>query len=117
CAAASVGVRAEAVRGRFEHRERLHVGLLLRSVHAPWAERNGHGDAGISRGLLDSSATSQDDQVSEGDLLTARLRAIELILNLFERLQHLLQLLRLIDLPILLRTKTDARPVCAATLV
>jgi hypothetical protein len=45
------------------------------------------------------------------------LRAVEVTLNLFERLQHLLQLLRLIDLPILLWSKADARAVCAATLV
>jgi len=69
------------------------------------------------RGLLDTSATSQDDQVRHGDLLAARLRAVEVTLNLFERLQHLLQLLRLIDLPILLWSKADPRAVCAATLV
>ena len=43
--------------------------------------------------------------------------AVEVTLNLFECLQHLLKLLGLIDLPILLWSKADARAVCAAALV
>src|ERR1700679_2819358 len=97
----SIGVRAETVRGRFEYRERLHVGLRLRSVRAPRSERNRHGDARILRGLLNACATREDDQVSQRDLLTAGLRAVEFALNFFERLQHFLQPCRLLDLPIL----------------
>src|SRR5277367_4854065 len=95
----------------------MHVGLLLRSVHAPWGEGNDHSDARIFRGLLHTSATGEDDQVGQRDFLAASLRGVEVSLNFFQYLEHFLQLFGLIDLPIFLRRKADARAVCTTALV
>ena len=81
---ASVAIGPEAVGGRLEHGERFHVGLLLRSVHAARAEWNGHVDARILRGLFDTSATRENDQVGQRDLFTAGLRGVEVALNFFQ---------------------------------
>ena len=64
---------AEAVGARLERREGLHVGLLLRRVHA--ARREGYLDvsSGVLRGLLDRRAAGENDQVGERNLLAARL--------------------------------------------
>ncbi len=70
-------VVAEAVRDRFEHGEGVHIGLLLRGVHASRREGNRHVVAGVLRGLLDARAAAQDDQVGQRDLLAAGLRAVE----------------------------------------
>ena len=64
-------VVAEAVRDRFEHGERLDVGLLLRGVRAAGREGDRHVVTGLLRRLLDAGATGQDDQVGERDLLAA----------------------------------------------
>ena len=66
-------VVAEPVGGRFEHGERLHVGLLLRGVRAPRRERDRDVVPGVLRRLLDGRASAQDDQVGERDLLSAGL--------------------------------------------
>ena len=60
---------AEAVGARFERREGLDVGLLLRRVHAPRREGDLHVDAGILRGLFDRRAAAENDQVGERNLL------------------------------------------------
>ena len=70
--------------------------------------------AGVLRGLLDARAAGQHDEVGERDLLAARGRAVEILLDAFERLQHLRELRGLIDLPILLRREPDARAIGAA---
>ena len=72
---------------------------------------------GILRRLLDARAAGQHDQIGERDLLAAGLSRVELPLDALQRLQHLRQLGRLIDCPILLRRETDARTVRAAALV
>src|SRR6202050_5262373 len=84
---------------------------------SPGGKGTGPGDARIFRGLLHSSATGQHDQVRQRNSLTARLRAVELRLKFFQHLQHFLQLVGLIDLPIFLRGKTYARAVCTTTLI
>ena len=81
-------VVAEPVGARLEHRERLDVGLLLRGVGAPRRERDRDVVPGVLRRLLDGRAAAQDDQVGERDLLAAGLRAVEVLLDLLEGLQH-----------------------------
>ena len=110
-------VIAEAVGNGFEHGEGFDIGLLLRGVHASRRERNRHFVAGILCGLLDAGATGQHDQVRQRDLLAARLGAVERALDAFQRLEHLGQLGRLIDFPILLRRQANAGAVRAAALV
>ena len=110
-------VVAEPVRHRLEHGKRLHIGLLLRCIRA--ARREGHLYVvpGVLRGLLDSCAATQDDGVGEGDPLRARLCFVELLLDGLEGLEHLRQLDRLVDLPVILRRQADARAVGSAALV
>ena len=66
-------VVAEPIGGRFEHGERLHIGLFLRGVRAARRERNRDVVPSVLRRLLDSRAAAQDDQVSERHLRSARL--------------------------------------------
>ena len=66
-------VVAEPVGRRFEHGERLDVGLLLRGVGAPRRERDRDVVPGVLRRLLDGRAPAEDDQVGERDLLAAGL--------------------------------------------
>ena len=110
-------VVAEPVRDRFEHGEGLHVGLLLRRVRASRREGNRHVVPGVLRRLLDGGAAAENDQVGERNLLAAGLRGVELLLDALEGFEHLRQLGRLVDLPILLRREADARPVRPAALV
>ena len=67
-------VVAESVGERFEDGEGLHVGLLLRGVHASRREGNRHGVAGFLRCLLDACAAAENDQIGKRDLLAAGLR-------------------------------------------
>ena len=77
-------VVAEPVEARFEHGERLHVGLLLRGVRAPRCEWDRDVVSGILCGLLDGRASAENDQVGERDLFSAGLRAVEVLLDLLE---------------------------------
>ena len=109
---------AEPVRVRLEHGERLDVGLLLRRIRAARRERHLHVVAGLLRRLLDGRVAAEHDQVGERHLLLAAgLRVVELLLNPLQGLQHLRQLRRIVDRPILLRREPDARAVGAAALV
>ena len=69
-------VVAEPVGGRLQHGERVHVGLLLRRIHAPRREGNLHVVPGLLRRFLDRRAAAQNDQVGKRDLLAAGLRAL-----------------------------------------
>jgi hypothetical protein len=70
----------------------------------------------LLRRLFHRRATAEHNQVGQRDLLAAMLVA-EVALNRLERLQHLGELRRLVDRPILLGHQTDTRAVGAATLV
>ena len=109
---------AEPVRVRLEHGERFDVGLLLRRVRASRRERDLHVVSGVLRGLLDGGASAEHDQVGKRDLLLAAgLRVVELLLNSLQGLQHLRQLRRIVDRPILLRREANTCAVSAAALV
>ena len=108
---------AEPVRGRLQHGERMHIGLLLRGVRASWRERNLHVVAGLLSSGLHGCATAQNNQVGKRDLLSTGLRAVEIRLDRLKRLKNLRQLGRLVDFPILLRREADARAVSPAPLV
>src|SRR5208283_4377584 len=95
----------------------MHVGLLLRSIRASRREGNLHVVPGLFRSFLDGCAAAQNDQVSERDLLPARLRAIELLLDRLQLLENLRQCGRLVHFPILLWCEANARPVRPTALV
>ncbi len=69
------------------------------------------------RRLLDARATGQNDQVRQGYLLAAGRYAVERALDALQGLEHLRQLGRLVDFPILLRRQAKAGAVGAAALV
>ncbi len=114
---AGAEVIAETVGDRLEHGERLHVGLLLRSVRAPG--REGHLDrvARLPGRLFDCGAARQHDEVGQRNPLVAGLRAVELLPDCFEPVQDLGQFSRLVHVPVLLGCQADARAVGAAALV
>ena len=74
-------------------------------------------DRRLCRSLLDACAPGQDDQVGERDLLPSVLRAVEIRLDLLQRLQHLVERGRIVYFPVLLRGEADARAVRATALV
>ena len=86
----------------------------MQRVRASRRERNLHVVPGLLGGLFDGCASAQNDQIGKRDLLPARVRAIEVGLDTLQTLQHLGQFLRIVDRPILLRSKTNARPVRSA---
>ena len=61
----TVEVVAEPVCDRFEHGERLDVGLFLGGIRAAGSERNLHDMSGILRGLLDGCASAQHDDIGQ----------------------------------------------------
>ena len=79
---------AESVGDGFEVFERLDVGLLLRCVRATGRER--HDDL-VSRfvcGLLDSSASTEDDEIRERDFFSAVSRVVEILLDALEAMRQ-----------------------------
>jgi hypothetical protein len=62
-------VVTEAVHGRLERREGLHIRELLRCVHASRCERHLDVVAGVLRRPLHGRAAAQHDQVGQRDLL------------------------------------------------
>ena len=76
----AVDIVAEAVGPRFERREGLDVGLILRRIHAPRREGHLHVDAGVLGGFFDRRAAAENDQVGKRNLLA------ELLLDRFELL-------------------------------
>src|SRR6476661_2767451 len=107
----AAGVVAEPVCGWLKHREGLDIRFLLQCIRASRLEGNRHVVTSVLRRLLNARAAAQNDQVSERNPLAARLRAVELLLNSLQGLQHCCQLLWLVDFPILLRRQTNAPPV------
>jgi len=110
-------VVAEPVGDRLEHGERLGVGHLLRGVGAPRREGDLHAVPGFLCSRLDGCAAAQHDQVGQRDNLPARLRAVELPLDLLQGLQHVRHAGRHVDVPLRLRREAHARPVRATALV
>src|SRR5208283_466104 len=103
CSEFAPEVIAESVRLRLEYGKGRHIGLFLQGVHASRGEGSLYCMAGIPRCLLDTGAAGQDNQVGERYLLAAFLRLVEGALNLFQELEHLCKLRRLVDCPVLLR--------------
>jgi hypothetical protein len=62
-------------------------------------------------------AARERDQVGEGNFLAATRAGVELLLNAFEDAQHVAELRRLIDGPIVLRGEADVRAVAPSALV
>ena len=78
-------VVAEAVRGRLEHGEGGHIGLLLRGIGAAWREGNLHVVASLLCCLLDGCRATENNQVGKRDFFAARLRAVEFLLDRLQR--------------------------------
>jgi hypothetical protein len=108
-------VVAEPVGDRLQHGEAFGVGLLLGRIGAARRERHLTSWPPACR-LLDRRAAGQHDQVGQRDLLAAGLRSLNSAW-MPSSVQHLGQLLGLVDLPVLLRREADARAVGAAALV
>ena len=109
---------AEAVRGWFKHCERMRVGLILRSISAACNKWNRHFNARSLRGMLNSGASGKHNEIGDRNLLLAcSMCGIEFTANRFNRLENIGEFSRIVDRPILLRCKTNARAVGAATLV
>ena len=108
-------VVAEAVGRRLEHGERRHVGLRLRGVGAARREGHLHVDCPAFRPPARSAALPPSTIRSASEIFLppacARLKSFWIALEL---LQHLGQLGRIVDRPILLRREADARAVGAA---
>ena len=64
-------VVAEPVRGRLQWGEGVRIGLRLRSIGATRREGNLYVVPGLFRSFLNRRASSQNDQVSQRDLLPA----------------------------------------------
>ena len=112
-------VVAEAVGDRLEHGEGLDVGLLLRwHPCGPGVNGTVDGVAGLPRRLLDrrrrrrgrSGRRARPSCRRPGAALNAAWMPSSVV-------QHLGELRRLVDLPVLLRREADARAVGAAALV
>jgi hypothetical protein len=86
-------VVAEAVGDRFEHGEGVHIGLLLRGVRAARREGNRHVVAGLLRRLLDAAQPPSTIRSASETFLPPDCAPLNSLLDAFERLQHLRQLL------------------------
>src|SRR5260370_912124 len=119
CRYAELGLEvvAEPVRERLEIGNGLHIGLLLRGAGAARCEGNRHIVPALFGGLLDGGRAAEDNEIGERHFLAAACRTVERLLNAFERSEHLLQLCRLVDLPILLRAEPYAMHVRTAAVV
>ena len=102
---------------RFEQGEGIDVGFLLRGVSASRCEGDLHVMARVLGGFLDSRPAAEHDQVGERHLLAALGGSVELLLDRLELRKRLLELGGVVDLPVLLGRKANARAVSSATLV
>ena len=84
--------------------EAFDVGPFLGRVAAAAGERNRDVEAGVPRRFLDRRRAGQDDRVGH------RQAAAQLV----DLGEHLAELLGLVDRPVLLRSKPDARAIGAA---
>ena len=91
--------------------------MILRRIHAAGGEGNLYRHSGVFRRLLDRRAAAENNQVRKRHLLAPGGGSVECLLDSFELLKNLRQLSRLVDLPVLLRLKPDARTVRTAALV
>src|SRR5690606_37767085 len=91
--------------------------LILRGVSATRRERNRYSMAAVLGRFLDGRAPSKDDEIRERDLLAVGRGRVEVLLDLLEGPEHLVELGRLVDLPVLLGLEADARAVRPAPLV
>jgi hypothetical protein len=107
---AEAEVVTEAVGGGLERGEAGDVGLLLRGVGASGGE--GHRDClpRLLRSLFDGCAAAEDDEVGQGDFAG-------LLLDALKEGEDICKLLRLVDLPALLRLERDAGAIRAAALI
>ena len=102
---------AETIRLRFQNGERMHIRLILRCIGAARRERNLDVVAGPLRRFLNGSASAENNQVSQRDLLR------EILLDPLERPKHFFELSGLVRFPILLRREANARSVRSTALV
>ena len=70
-------VIAKPIGCRLKHRKRFNVGLLLRGICATGSEGHLDFNTGILRGLLDTGASGQNNEIGQRNFFAAALRAIE----------------------------------------
>ena len=108
---------AEAIGNRLQNGEGIDVGIFLDRVAATSGERHLYLMAGCRRRAFDGSTAGKHDQIGHRHLLAAGRRGVERGLYAFQRGQHLVELCRLVDLPVTLRRQTQTRAIRATTLV
>ena len=112
-----VDVVAEAIGLRLERFEGFRVGHFVRRIRAAGRDRHVDARSGVLRGLFDRSGAAKHDEIGQRDLLAAGLGVVERLADILQDAEHLFELGRLVDLPVLLRRKADACAIGAATLV
>lgn len=116
-ARSSVAVVAETIGKRLKVAELLEIGLLLGSINTAGSEGDLDAlEASILGSLLNSGNTTEDNQVSQRDLLGLGL-GVEVLLDGLEGGKNLLELLGVIAGPADLGLKSNAGTVSTTTLV
>src|ERR1700722_10243074 len=103
---------AEAIGLRFERSKGGHVELRLYCVDTARRERHTHHGTRLFRSVFNRGAAAENNQVRQRNLLRARL-LVEVLLDRFEFRNNLREFRRIIHRPVLLRSETEARAVCA----
>ena len=115
---AGLRVVTETVGLRLKDGDGGDIGLLGGGVGAAGRERDGDRVAGLVGGVFDGGGAGEDDQVGEGDFLTAGLGGgVEGVLGGFEGFEDLGEAGGLVGFPVFLRGEADARAVGAAAFV
>jgi hypothetical protein len=112
-----MSVVAEAIGKRLKVTELSDIGLLLGSIDTARGEGNLDVlETSILGSLLNSGDTTEDNQISKGNLLGLGL-GVELLLDALESGENLLELLRVVAGPADLGLKSNASTVGTTTLV
>ena len=107
----------ETISNRLQVRKRLDIRLFCGCIHASRREGHCNGNAGILRGFLNRRTAAENNQVRQRYLFPAGLRVVECLLYALQLVQNPGKLLRIVDIPILLRRQTNASAVCTTALV
>src|SRR5690606_33157949 len=112
----SFPVISEAIRQRLQKAQGCHIGHLLRSIYTSCIEWYIYGVTGVPCCFFNRRVSCQYDQISDRHFFSSSLAAIEVLLDAFQYGEYLLELSRMINLPIFLRSQPDSCTIGTATL-